>query len=471
MNTLNTRLSGTLVLCILAVAPARAQKGAEPLPEKYREIAHKVISAALADENSTARLEYLCDRIGHRVSGSPSLERAIEWSASEMKEAGLVNVQTPPVKVPRWVRGKERASLVEPIQKPLVMFGFGMSVGTPPEGVIGEVLPVENPSSLQGIARDRIAGKIVLYTLSSENTYLSPGYKQAVSVGPSTAAALGASAVLIRDSFSLQNPRTTGLAPYAEGVPKIPAAGISMEDAFLINRLAARGSPVRVHLMMEAHTGPDANSHNVMGEFRGREKPEEIVVLGGHIDTWDVGQGANDDGSGIMASLEAVLLLKRLGLQPRRTLRVVFWVNEENGGAGGRAYRTMIGDAVKDHVAAIEMDHGAEKTVGFGFGAADQDKLTPGAFHRAEEIGELLRPIGGGKISPKGGGGDIRPLTADGVPGFAAQTVDVNYASWTHTFADTFDKIVPREFREHVASLAVLGYVLADMPERLSQMK
>jgi len=464
------RITIALALSPLVAAPLSAQKPVAPLPDKYRGIAQKVIEAALADENGTARLEYLCDRIGHRITGSASLDRAIEWSAAEMRKAGLSNVQTPPVMVPNWIRGRESAALVTPEQRPLEMFGFGMSAGTPPQGITGEVLPVENPGSLDGMAREKVAGKIVLFTLASEKTYLSPGYKQSVGVGPSKAAALGAIAVLIRDSFSLQNPRTTGLGPYAEGVPKIPTAGISMEDALTIGRLARSAPPVRVHLTMEAHREPDARSHNVMGELRGSEKPDEVVVLGGHIDTWDAGQGANDDGSGMMASLEAVALLKKLGLQPRRTIRVVFWVNEESGGAGGLAYRAMIGDAVKNHVAAIEMDHGAEKTVGFAFGAADQDKLTPGAFQRAVEIGELLQSIGGGKIVPRGGGGDIRPLTADGVPGFAAKTVDTNYADWTHTRADSFDKIVPREFREHVASLAVLSYVLADMPERLSEM-
>jgi Zn-dependent M28 family amino/carboxypeptidase len=169
--------------------------------------------------------------------------------------------------------------------------------------------------------------------------------------------------------------------------------------------------------------------------------------------------------------LEAVLLIKKLGLQPHRTIRVVFWVNEENGGAGGRAYRAMIGDAVRNHVAAIEMDNGAEKPIGFGFGGADQDKLTPGAFRRAAEIGGLLAALDGGQISNRGGGGDLRSLTADGVPGFALKTGEALYPHWHHTNHDTFDKIVPREFKTTVASLAILSYVLADMPERLVDLK
>jgi len=374
--------------------------------------------------------------------------------------------------VPHWVRGKESAEMLSPMRKPLTMIGLGMSVGTPPGGIDGEIVPVDSPDKLAMLGREKVQGKIVLYTADADSkTYRTPGYRQAVTVGPSRAAALGALAVLVKSGYILQNPRTTGLDPYAEGVPKIPAAAVSVEDALMMQRLVASGTPVRVRIRMEAHQQPDALSHNVMGDLRGRERPEEVVVVGGHIDSWDVGQGANDDGSGMMAALEAVLLVQKLGLQPRRTIRVVFWVNEENGGAGGRAYRAMIGDAVTNHVAAIEMDNGAELPVGFNFGAADQDKRTPRAFERAIEIGALLQGIGGGKIATKGSGGDIRSLTAAGVPGFAVKTVETLYPNWHHTNSDTFDKIVPREFQLNVASLAVLTYVLADMPERLSDLK
>ena len=276
---------------------------------------------------------------------------------------------------------------------------------------------------------------------------------------------------------------------YAEGVPKIPAAAITVEDAAYMQRTVKSGLPVKVRLMMEAHQMPDADSHNVVGEIRGSEKPDEVVLLGGHIDSWDLGQGANDDGSGIMATLQAVALIKKLGLKPRRTIRVVFWTNEENGGAGGRGYRAYIGDAVKNHVAAIEMDGGAEKPVGFGFGSGGEGMgggrrragggtppataipTSKAAFDRAVEIGKLLESIEGGKMSPGGGGADISPLTAEGVPGFGVRTVGIHYFDWHHTAADTFDKIVPREFQQNVASLAVLAYVLADMPERIGDLK
>lgn len=436
------------------------------ISETYGPTAQKLIAAALADQDGMRRLEYLCDRIGNRVSGSESLERAIRWAASEMKAAGLENVQTPPVKVPKWVRGKESAIMLEPVNKPLTMIGLGMSVGTPPEGITGNVVAVSSFDELKALGRAKVEGRIVLFDPAWQ------GYGQTVPYrtnGPSAAAKLGAKAVLVRSmtGASLQTPHT-GATIYEDGAPKIPAAALSVEDAAMIHRLTGAGTPVQVRLSMEAHQEPDADSHNVMGEIRGREKPEEVVALGGHIDSWDIGQGANDDGSGIMAALEAVALIKKLGLHPRRTIRVVFWVNEENGGAGGRAYRAMVGDAIKSHVAAIEMDGGAEKPLGFGFGDA---RTAPAAFQRAVDIGQLLSGIDGGMMAPGGAGSDIEPLLADGVPGFGVRTVGTHYFDWHHTDADSFDKVVPREFQLNVASLAVLSYVLADMPERLGEMR
>jgi Zn-dependent M28 family amino/carboxypeptidase len=260
----------------------------------------------------------------------------------------------------------------------------------------------------------------------------------------------------------MQTPHT-GALDYSEADPKIPAAAITLEDATLVQRLTDAGETVAVHLYMEAHTLPDAGSANVMGEIRGREKPEEIVVMGGHIDSWDVGAGAQDDGSGIMAALEAAVVIRKLGLHPRRTLRVVFWTNEENGSAGGRAYRDMVGGRIHDYVAAIEMDGGAEKPVGFG--------VSPGgpALARAKEIGRLLAPIGADTVHEGGGGADIGPLMRDGVPGLGLFTIGQHYFDWHHTRTDTVDKINPQEFRQCIAAMAVMSYVLADMPERLGE--
>jgi Zn-dependent M28 family amino/carboxypeptidase len=241
---------------------------------------------------------------------------------------------------------------------------------------------------------------------------------------------------------------------------------VSIEDATLIQRLADAGNAVKVHLEMEAHMLPDADSANVIGEIPGSEKPEEIVVMGGHIDSWDVGAGAQDDGSGIITTLEAAHLIVQLGLHPRRTLRVVFWTNEENGGAGGLAYREWVGDRIGNHVAAIEMDGGAEKPTGFGItGRGDAQAL----LAKVRDIGKLLERIDAGSIQSGGGGADIAPLMKDGVPGLAVRTVGTHYFDWHHSQADTVDKIKPEDLRANIAAMAVMAFILADMPDTLRQ--
>jgi Zn-dependent M28 family amino/carboxypeptidase len=229
----------------------------------------------------------------------------------------------------------------------------------------------------------------------------------------------------------------------------------------MIARLCADGVPVKIRLEMEAHMEPDADSGNVVGEIPGRERPEEVVVIGGHLDSWDVGQGAQDDGASIIACLQALALMKKLDLQPRRTIRVAFWVNEENGGRGGESYRRWVGDQVANHAAAIEMDGGAESPRGFGAGVdvASLDLL--------RQIGSLLERAGAGEITGGGGGADIAPLLRDGVPGLGERTAGTHYFDWHHSEADTLDKVNPDDFRKNVAAMAVMSYILADMPGRL----
>jgi hypothetical protein len=445
----------------LLLAPLALAAAVPPLYESYKDVALQIIAASFTDQDGYAKLSYLCDRIGNRLSGSPALNDAIQWAAAQMKRDGLENVSTPAVKVPHWVRGREEASLVAPVQHTLTMLGLGGSVATPADGITAQVVAVDTFDALTALGREKVAGKIVLFNVPYE------GYGKTVTyrvTGASRAARLGAVAMLLRSvgSLAMQTPHT-GAMEYSDDDPKIPAAAITLEDATLIQRLSDSGESVTVHLYMEAHMMPDADSANVMGEIRGREKPDEIVVMGGHIDSWDVGAGAQDDGSGIMAALEAAVIIKKLGLRPRRTLRVVFWTNEENGSAGGHAYRAMVGDAIHNHVAAIEMDGGAEKPVGFG--------LSPGgpALARAKEIGRLLESIGADTIHEGGGGADIGPLMHDGVPGLGLFTVGTHYFDWHHTRTDTVDKINPQEFRLNIAAMAVMGYVLADMPERLGE--
>lgn len=432
----------------------------------YREPASRLIAAAMKDENGWRKLMHWCDRIGHRLSGSAALDQALEWSAEEMKREGLRNVTLLPVKVPVWVRGAEGCEMAAPVRAKIHMLGLGGSVGTPPDGIEAEVVCVSTFEELDQLAEEQVRGRIVVYNQKWEGYGRTVRYR---SSGAIQAARKGAVAALLRSvtGHSLRSPHT-GMMRYAEDVPRIPFAAISVEDAARIARLVSTGAKVRVKLRMEARTMPDADSANLIGEIPGREKPEEIVVLGGHSDSWDVGQGAHDDASGCIACWQAAQLVKDLGLQPRRTLRVCLWTNEENGLRGAEAYAKWAGDAVRNHVAAIEMDGGAERPVGFGLSVLNAaSEVQARAMVRLRAIAPLLEATGATQITAGGGGADIGPLMRQGVPGIGHRTVAERYMDWHHSEADTLDKIDPVEFRKSVAALSALSFVLADMPERL----
>jgi Iap family predicted aminopeptidase len=445
-----------LCALLLAALPAFAAT-AEP----NRATADKLIDAALADDAGLKRLEYLCYRIGNRLSGSQALDKAIAWSSDEMKAAGLANVRTIPVKVPHWVRGHESAEMLEPLAKPLFMLGLGGSVATPPDGITADVVAVSTFDELEKLGRRGVEGKIVLYDAPFVSYGETVKYR---SNGASRAARLGAVAALVRSITprSLRDPHT-GAMQYSAADPKIPTAAVSVEDAIWIHHLTQSGQKVRVHLSMEAHFEPDADSADVMGEIVGREKPNEVVVIGGHIDSWDVGQGAHDDGSGAIAALEAVALMKKLGLQPRRTIRVVFWTNEENGSRGAEGYHAWAKTQPGKHIAAIEMDGGAEQPIGFDLALAKGHE-SDGFRDRAIAIAGLLKRIDASKIQTGESEADVEPLLADGVPALGLRTVMQHYWDYHHTQADTFDKIVPDEFRRCTATMAVMAYMLADWP-------
>lgn len=473
--------SVVIALPFLLIPVLCLARGATNLAKQYQKTANRLIDAALADDAGYAKLTYLCDRIGNRLSGSEALQQAIQWAAEQMKRDGLVNVVTTPVKVPHWVRGHESAEIIAPVKRPLEMLGLGMSVGTPAGGITGDAVVVSNFDELEKLGAGT-KGKIVVFNAPYESYGQTVVYRV---FGPSRAAALGAVAVLVRSitPLALQQAHT-GTLTYSFDAPQIPAAAISIEDALLLSRLQAGGSTPRVHLEMQAHMEPDADAANVIGEIPGSEHPEQVVVMGGHIDSWDVGTGAQDDGSGVMATLEAAALIHKLGLKPKRTIRVVFWVNEENGGKGGEAYRDWVGDKLKDHVAAIEMDDGAERPVGFGYGpfvgpslrSAETDAVAPAApvaqdqesMEICRQIARLLARVEADHVHEGGGGSDIEPLTNDGVPSLSPITSMAHYFDWHHTRADTLDKVDPEDFRKNIAVLSVLAYVLADMPGQLT---
>jgi carboxypeptidase Q len=452
-----------------AAPPQRAQAPAPaPLPparvrvEAYRERAARLIGAALTSDVAYHRLALLTDRIGHRLSGSENLQRAIAWALEEMRRDGLDNVRAERVMVPHWVRGEESLELLGAPARRLPLLGLGGSTGTPPAGVEAEAVVVRSFAELDALG-ERARGRVVVYNVPFTTYGATVQYRGA---GASRAARWGAVAALVRSvtPVNLQSPHT-GALRYAEDQPRIPAAAISVEGAELLQRMYDRGERPRVRLRMGAHFLPDAESANVVAEIRGAERPEEVVLVSGHFDSWDVGQGAHDDGGGCIAAWEAVRLLKVLGLRPRRTVRVVLYTNEENGLRGGNAYRDAHRAELPHHVLAIESDSGVYRPTGFGLAAA----APPQVRADVREIAKLLSGIRADRIDPDGGGADIGPIMREGVLGMSLNVDGTHYFDIHHTEADTLDKVDPQEFAACVAALAVMAYVVADLPERLGR--
>lgn len=450
---------GVFVCAILAISSnGTALVEQDHWIDQYREPARRLIEESTSSRFAWERLAELGDTFGSRLSGSSSLEAAIQWAAEQMKKDGLENVRLEPVKVPRWVRGAESLEITTPSRHALVMLGLGNSVGTPPAGIEADIIIVRNFAELQSRASE-VKGRIVLYNVPFTNYGETVQYR---ADGPSRAATLGAVAVLVRSVGppGLRTPHT-GALRYAESAPQIPAAAITTEDADRLQRMQDRGTAVRVRLKMEAKFLPDADSFNVVGEIRGRERPEDVVVVGGHFDSWDVGTGSTDDGGGCVVTWEALRLMKKLNLRPRRTVRVVLWTNEENGLRGGLAYRDRYRAQLANHVLMLESDGGVFKPTGFGFSGSDAARA------RVTEIARLLTGIGADRIGVSGEGADIGPsVQAGNIPAMSLE-VDGNYFLIHHTPADTVDKIDAGDMARAAAAVAVMAYVVADMPERL----
>lgn len=460
------RYLARVCLICLAAALLLAPLLAQSLPadddwlDPYREPAGRLVRESLSSQFAWDRLAELTDTFGNRISGSRNLELAIPWAVEQMKKDGLENVRLEPVMVPRWVRGRERLSIESPAPSPLVMLGLGNSVGTPPGGIEADALVVRNYEELEARAAEA-NGRIVVFNVPFTNYGETVQYR---ANGPSRAARLGAAAMLLR-SVGLMGLRTphTGALRYADDAPKIPAAAISAEDAGRLQRMQDRGTRIRLRLMMEAKFLPDAQSYNVVGEIRGSERPEEIVVVGGHFDSWDVGTGATDDGGGCVVTWEALRLMKKLNLRPRRTVRVVLFTNEENGLRGGRAYRDQHREELDDHLLMLESDSGVFRPVGFGFTGSEAARRT------IEQIATLSEETGATRIRPGGGGADIGPSVEAGKIPAMSLNVDGDYFLVHHTPADTIERISPDDMAKAAAAIAVVAYVVADMPQRLQE--
>jgi carboxypeptidase Q len=442
-----------LVVLLLGAGSVRAQSTLPADPDVDR-----IIQAAMADSAAWDRLAYLTDTFGPRFSGSKNLERAIDWIIEEMQSDGLENVRGEPVMVPNWVRGDEKLVLLEPHERELGVLGLGGSIGTGPGGVTGEVV-VFNSFDELAAAPERAAGKIVLWNVAFTSYGATVAYR---SQGAIRAAEAGAIASLVRSvgPYSMYTPHT-GNSAYDENIPRIPHAAVTVEDAMMMQRMQDRGHTIRVRLEMDAQWLPDALSHNVVGEIVGSEFPDEIIVMGGHIDSWDVGTGAMDDAGGCVAAWEALRIMRDLGLRPKRTIRVVMWTNEENGLRGGNAYRDAHEDELDNHVLAMESDAGVFKPVGFGFSGSNR------AFELIQAIGKRLEPLGSGTITRGGGGADIGPIMQRGVPGMGLNVDGSRYFWYHHTNADYVDKLDPHDVALSTATMAVMAWSVANMDERL----
>ena len=443
---------------ILIIAVMLSQSFGESIKSKYVETSLKIISKSLTDSTAYNRLGYMCDTFGPRLSGSKNLENAINWILKEMNSDGLENVRGEKVAVPTWIRGKESATLLSPFKKELSMLGLGGSIATPRGGLKAEVIVVNDWDELESRSNE-VPGKIVLFNAPFTSYGETVAYRYS---GASAAAKHGAVASLIRSigPWSMNTPHT-GVMAYNDDVQKIPNAALTMEDAMMLSRIHDRGNKIIVKLDMNARMVADRWSHNVLGEIKGSIYPEEVVVVGGHIDSWDVGQGAHDDGGACIASWEVLRLIKELGLKPKRTIRCVMWTNEENGGKGNKGYRDMHLDEMDKHVLAIESDGGVFSPKGFGFSGNDS------AREIVEEIHELMKPIGANTISDGGRAADVAPLNDEGVPVMSLKVDGSKYFWYHHTNADTFDKVDFNEFNRCVAAIAIMAYVVADLDEPL----
>jgi carboxypeptidase Q len=431
--------------------------------------------AALSSDYAYRQVAHLANNIGPRLSGSAQAAKAVDYVASELKALGC-EVQLEKVMVPHWVRGEETAALVQfPGQardttQKIVLCALGPSVATPPNGIEAEVITVRNFDELKTLPRNKVAGKIVLFNYPFDKQMAAEGrggeaYGEAVvyrADGPAAAARQGAVACLIRSvggaDFRLPH---TGQTDYANDAPKIPAGAITAEDADLIADLVRQG-PVRMKLVLTPQQLPDVESYNVIADIKGSEDPEQVIVVSGHLDSWDLGTGAIDDGAGVAVSMEAANLIQKLRLKPKRTIRVIAWMNEENGSAGSKQYAKDHEKDWMNHFAAMETDGGAGHPLGINI------KGKPEVKKMLAPVAAILQESGAGMLNlVEHCGADIEPLEKAGVPAFSPIQDSRFYFNYHHTAADTLDKIVPKELAENSAVVAVAAYALANMEQPL----
>jgi carboxypeptidase Q len=442
------------------------------LPAPLMQELAAIRDAALTDDYAYRQVAHLTENIGPRAVGSPQAQAAIEYVAAEMRKLGL-EVRLEPVQARHWIRGAESAELLEyPGQaagttQKIVLTALGGNHPTPPEGITAEVVVAGSFADLDRLGRSGVAGKIVLFSVAFDKQkaaggYAGEAYDEAVvyrGLGARKAAGLGAVASLVRSVGGAEYRLSHTGGSREAG---IPAGAVTSEDADLIAHLVAQGK-VRMHMILTSQTAEEVSTFNVIGDLKGSEHPEQVVIVSGHLDSWDLGTGAIDDAAGVAVAMEAAQLMQQLHLRPKRTLRVIAWIDEENLGRGHAAYAKAHAAQMGNHVAAMESDLGASHPMGF------RAKISSEAVSRLQPVLDVLQPTGANLIvlssdSPEA---DIEPLAKQGVPVFGLLQDGRTYFKYHHTAADTLDKIVPHELQENATALAVMGYALAAMPDPL----
>ncbi len=460
-----------LVLCSLAfllvsgiAGVACSQTPAAGLSEAIQATAASLRDGAMAGTRAFEFTRSLTLEAGPRLAGSPGDRAAVAWGVRTLKELGFSNVRAEKVTVPHWVRGAESGEITAPHPHPVVLAALGGSVATPEGGIEAEVVEVADLQALAALDPAKVRGKIVFINTRMERTRGEEGYSRAVLVratGASEAARRGAVAVVIRSIGTDNNrlPHTGGMR-YEEGVPRIPAAALSIPDADLLAAQVATGKRVTFRLKLGGRYLDDAESANVIGEVVGREAPQEIVLLACHLDSWDLGMGAVDDGAGCGIVIEAARRIGELRVKPRRTIRVVLYANEEFGLSGARAYAEAHAGELANHVLAGESDFGADRIWKIG------SRVAPAALPVIGEIARLIAPLGveQGDNNASSGGADLIPLQPAHVPVLSFTQDATRYFDWHHTANDTLDKIDPKALDQNVAVWAAAAYVAAEAP-------